>query len=310
MNAAIRALYVAAACSLLAQAAVAADYTFVSVTRAGADSTYFYDINNAGQIAGISVVGDVSTGFVYDRHTGNFTSINGPTGAVSTYAIGISDGGVVVGSYFEGSTNIGFIYESGAYTNFSVAGAASTDLRGISGDGRYVSGFYTSDAGSFFGFVYDRSTANLIELGRPMIVQGINSHGTVAGSLRSVGGSGSTPFLYDIGSNVRTDYGPAFDNYRDINDSGVVAGWGLRDGIGVGLVGLAGAMSPLIPFDALDSFAQGIDNAGVVVGGYSTDPDLLTSSAFIATPVPEPGSFALLLGGLLGLAVRRRRAAL
>ena len=282
--------------------AQAADYNISTYSRPGTLNTSFWGINNSGQIAGSTYDGTAFSGFVYS--SGTFTSLAGPTGSVENQALGISDGGVVVGSYFTGPTDpeLGFIYESGSYTSFNVLGATSTTLRGISPDGRYLSGTFDEASSSLNGFLFDRTNGALVRFGAGTIVQGMNSHGVLVGSffmgLR-------TPFTYDITTGIRTDYGPENDRYRDINDDGLIAGFRA----GTALVGRPGSFQNLAVAGAISTFAEGINNAGWVVGGY-TDATGMVDNAFIARPVPEPGSWALLLGGLaaVGVSTRRRRA--
>ena len=302
----LRALCVAAALGLLAPVA-SAGYKITKVTRAGVDNLEFLDINNAGLVAGTASNADYTarTGFVYNSHTGVYTDLTGPGGALSSVATGISDSGAVVGAYYASQTDpyasTAYIYEGGRYTDFNVPGAGSTTLRGISADGRYLTGAFDAN-----GFVFDRLTGTVFDLGYLAIVHGINSNGVAAGSIF---GTGRTPFLYDIASQVRTDYLPLTDRYRDVNDAGVVTGWGVRDGFAsnVTIVGSPGGTSALKVGGSFGSIGYGINNDATVVGLYFRRDD--ANGAFIATTVPEPGTWALMLCGLLGLtaAATRRR---
>ena len=296
-------LCVAAGLTLIAPAS-AATYSITTVTRAGFDQLSFWDINNAGLVTGFAVYAgnSVRTGFVYDSHTHVFTDLTGPTGAIGSFATGISDTGVVVGKYFTEAgppQGISFIYEGGHYTDFNVPGTMSTTLRGISPDARYLTGTYDDDN---LGFVFDRDTSTFVTIGDNMVVQGINGNGIVAGSVVA-----TTPFLYDIASHVRTDYTPLTDAYRDVNDDGIVTGFGYRDGFEqyVGIVGAAGGVSVLNVEGSFGTTGYGINNEATVVGFYNRADE--TRGAFIATVVPEPGAWALLLCGLAGLAAWRRR---
>ena len=213
-------------------------------------------------------------------------------------------GGVVVGSYFTAPTDpeLGFIYEGGSYTSFNVLGATSTTLRGISPDGRYLSGTFDEARSFLNGFVFDRTNAALVKFGAGTIVQGMSSHGVLVGSFFM---GPRTPFTYDITTGIRTAYGPENDRYRDINDDGLIAGFRT----GTAFVGRPGNFQNLAVAGAISTFAEGINNAGWVVGGY-TDATGMVDHAFVARPVPEPGSWALLLGGLaaIGVSTRRRSA--
>lgn len=291
-----------------AVAAAATHYDIETIDRPGAAYTSFWDINNAGLVTGHSLKpgAHIQTGFVYDSHTGVFTDVLGPSGAVGSSTTGISDAGAIVGNYWtsywtsvQSPTWHSFIYELGAYTEFSVAGASDTVLRGISPDNRYLSGYYTNATGSLFGFIFDRQASLLIDLGPDVLVQGINGHDVAAGS------DGFQPFLYDIASAVRTDYTPATGRYRDVNIGGIIAGFDVS-GYNKAIVGVPGGMLTVLePAGSIDSIAYGINDAGTVVGFY--DDDLGATRAFIATVVPEPGTGVLAVLGLVALAARLRR---
>lgn len=283
-------------------AAQAAGYNISTYNRPDTLNTYFWGINNTGQIAGSTYDGTAFSGFIYSG--GTFTALPGPAGSVQNQALGISDGGVVVGSYFTAPTDpeLGFIYEGGSYTSFNVLGATSTTLRGISPDGRYLSGTFDEARSFLNGFVFDRTNAALVKFGAGTIVQGMSSHGVLVGSFFM---GPRTPFTYDITTGIRTAYGPENDRYRDINDDGLIAGFRT----GTAFVGRPGNFQNLAVAGAISTFAEGINNAGWVVGGY-TDATGMVDHAFVARPVPEPGSWALLLGGLaaIGVSTRRRSA--
>lgn len=282
--------------------ATAATYEITTITRDGFDELGFWGINNAGLVAGKACNAgcSVQTGFVYNSQTGVFTDLTGPTGALGSWTTDISDSGIVVGAYYTNTGSTSFIYEDGHYTDFHLPGAGSTFLRGISADARYLTGDY--DGGN--GFIFDRDTSTFVTIA-PGIVQGINVHGVAAGSF-------IRPFLYDFVSRVQTYYTPDTDRYRDVNDHGIVTGGGLRDGYErpVAIVGAAGSagMTVLSVEGSYEMVGYGINNDATVVGYYRPLADANTIGAFIATVVPEPGTWALLLCGLASLAAWRRRA--
>lgn len=299
----LRILCFAAMLTLIAPATAAA-YKVTTITRAGFNELDFTGINNAGLVTGTACTALCSawTGFIYNSQTGVFTDLANPDGAIDSVPYGISDTGVVVVGGYTAGVHVGsFIYEGGHYTDFKLPGAFFTDLRGISADARYLTGSYDI----LQGFIFDRDTSAFITFA-DSIVFGINGHGVAAGIY--LGREERRAFLYDLASGVRSDYTPYLDRYRDVNDNGIVAGSGLRDGFEqyVAIVGAAGSASALSTYESLNSVATGINNDATVVGYYVRADD--TTGAFIATVVPEPGVWALMLCGLPGLAAWRRRA--
>jgi uncharacterized membrane protein len=304
-----------------------AGYVISDFSRPGTDQTSLFDINNSGQMVGYTVTGtglaSEFRAFVSDGSS--FTTLSGPAGARASYALGISDGGAVVGSYsnelsldVDGNLvfgpSMGYIYSGGSYESFNVAGATQTFLRGISPDGRYVSGYYSTTTIAGVGFVFDRSTSTLQTTSVAdsvfTIMQGINSAGIAVGSDILSSTPPSRPgVLFDIASGVRTEVnlaGAQRTVLRDIADDGTLTGW-FRDAAGdtVGFIGDLTDYEILAVSGAELTFAEGSNAAGVVVGSYQVDG---VFRAFIASPgaVPVPATLALvLLAAGLGAAARR-----
>ena len=91
---------------------------------------------------------------------------------------------------------------------------------------------------------------------------------------------------------------------RSIDDSGLLAGWFEDSGGRHGFFGSVLSFEQ-IDFSGADSTTiEGSNNARVLVGGYFIGD---VSHAFIATPVPEPATWALLAVGLSALAWTRSR---
>jgi uncharacterized membrane protein len=329
---ALRSLAVVLAGGAISAASHAAAYTYTTVLEPGASATAFWDIGNAGTIVGYShfgpLEGGAPRGFVYSG--GVFTPLTGPSGAIGTYAMGLSDSGTVVGSYYDTTfvedglllpgPQRGFVYTAGSYATFDVPGATDTQLRAISPDGRYLTGFHHSALAPVGqGFVYDTVSNAFTLLGAGgydlTIAQGVNDAGIVVGSDRQVDEEtfevlAQIAFTYDATTGIRTDVAlPGTDrtSFRAISAAGVVTGW-TRDAAGtVGFSGWPGALTPIAIAGAADTFAEGSNDAGTVVGNFRVGD--IAFVAFIATPVPEPAGAALLVAGLMVLALRRRRPA-
>lgn len=311
-------LFAVAACLALAAPARAA-YLMTEISVPGAATTSVWDINNVGTMVGHSSSGAGTTAFVRSSG-GDFTPLSGPSGATASTAAGISDGGVVVGSFFTGGGGgpgpaLGFIYAGGAYTTFAVAGADDTFLRGISPEGRYFSGYYSTAAQAGVGFVYDSLTgvfSTLSVAGSQLtIAQGINSAGILVGSDVLGGPPVTRPgFLYDIATGTRTDVnlaGAEQTALRSIDDAGLLAGWYLdAANVAHGFVGAPASYETIDFAGAEATFVEGSNNARWLVGSYRDAAGL--SHGFVAVPVqvPAPGMLALLLAAGLALPVHGR----
>ena len=293
-----------ALCAAIVFSATTAQATYIVVPLSvpGSTFTQLWGVNDIGQVVGGSSLG----GFVYSGGTFTFLpSIDG----VSPTAFGISNAGLVVGSYRTSPDNMskGFLYDGTSYSTFNVPGFSSTQIRGISLDGRYLTGV---DDTLNRGFVYDRVTLSLTLLQHPStgiaIIQGANSAGLVTGSFTGASGGG---VIYSVASGSTTVYntvgGITSPRFRGINDAGLISGFGTVGGITVGLVGsFAGGWQTITSPNGTDgTILHGLNNLGVVVGSYGG----ITNTAFVATPVPEPQTYALFLAGLAALLVTVRR---
>lgn len=320
----------AAALALLATAApaLAADYTVTLFDApAAGQSIQFFGVNNAGAVAGSLSGPGLSSAFVYSG--GTFTPLSGPAGALGAAALGIGNSGVVVGSFYDTTTTDpgtgetvaantrGFILDGGTYTVVEAPGAAGfTQLRGVSPDGRWVTGYGTDAASISQGFVYDRLTGSFTNLSLPTsritIPQGVSGSGLVVGSDIVLDGSSlSRPaFTYDLGSSTRTSI--SLDGYtrfslRDVDEAGRTVGWLLQAGMpAVGYVGELANPASFTTFAAGSgggTFIEGNNDAGWLVGSYTVGA---VTQAFLATPVPEPTPALMLAAGLAALGWRSR----
>lgn len=310
--------------ALVLGTAQAAAYKITTVAKPGAAYTQLWDVNNNG----IMVGNTNSEAFIYDGR--EFTKIESPEGITITSALGISDTGVVVGAADSDFTpGAGFIFDGTDYTIVERPGA-DISFRGVSPDGRYVSGLLVDENNTRAGIVYDTETGEITQIGiggridstsgdtfELTVVQGINSSYQLVGSRFAVDQATGSPvydsFIYDITTGERSFFeidSPRVTatRARDITDDGEIVGF-VGEGIGSGVFfGFAGYPDDVTFLDQplLSLLVQGTNNSGILVGTENS-----AVAGFIATPVPLPAALQFFAFGLagLGLTTRRRWAA-
>ena len=315
-----------ALCALLGAtlSASATEYTITTLPgTGGGQSLQAFGVNNAGQVVGsINNSAPGSNQQAYIWQAGAFTLLSGPSGALGTSALGIANNGVVVGSYYtalvdDGTGTLvpdtvrGFVLDAGTYSTVEVPGADFTQLRGVSPDGRWVSGYATT-AGVNQGFVFDRSTSAFTFLGvagsQFPLPQGISGSGVVTGSDIFLPPGGGVPpqrpaFLFDLATGTRTDYNfPGWTRaaFRDIDESGQIVGWlsGV-DSAGMplttGFIGTPTSWQTLAVAGSNNTTLQGNNDAGWIVGNYALGTEFY---AFVGVPVPEPSTTLMLAAGV------------
>lgn len=288
-------------------ASAATTYAVSPYALAGSISTRLWGLNDHGVLVG----SDDNGGFIDDH--GSITTV----GAAGTYIAGISNGGLAVGG--DGASS--FFYQAGVLTPFAVAGAEATQVRGISANGRYVTGVFTTAGGTSDGFVWDNLTSTLSDMVPPAgtqyaVVQGVDDNGVATGNV--TGGLGSVLFDSTTGTTrffTELD-GLGFLRFRAIDDAGDIGGWSFDGSDVVGFIDKPGEGAHTFDFGAAGgtggTYIYALNNLGQAVG-YDIDADGITHSFTVDTsPVPEPSSAALmavaLLAGCARLAKRRHAA--
>ncbi|MCV2370774.1 PEP-CTERM sorting domain-containing protein [Roseateles oligotrophus] len=277
-----------------------------ALNRPGFAETLPWDISDSGVIVGQSD----GVGFIYSA--GVFSSFSHPDATAGTSLTGIANDGTLVGIYGVGNPDDGkfqsFIYSAGSLSAFSAAGSSSTNIRHISSDGRYLTGYAEDVNGTASAFAFDRSSQKFIDLHVAgdlfSFAQGANIMGQVTGSFNRGGGVRGA-FIVDLNTMSRTEYltvdGLTYPRFRDINDSGVIAGFAS----GQAFVGRPGDWTVFPGVADSTIAAYGINNQGMLVG-YKSDNVTGAASGWVAAPVPEPATWALMALGLASLALRKR----
>ncbi len=316
--------FVAALALLCAGAVQAGPYRITTMDLPGGAAALGWDINNSGVFVGSGASGGVAVGYVVDA-SGAPTILSGPSGSMGTSAFGISDGGTVVGRYvypdpISGALTLsGFIYGAGgggSYETLNYAGSAYTELRGISPNGKYVTGFALMPSGEARTFVFDRIALRFIDIlvdSVLNIAQGVTDAGLVVGDRMSSSSGRSVGFTYDIRTGTLTDFaipGASDVVFRGINASGQIDGY-LFDDAGQEhgfVVGVASAELFDVP-GSVFTMLEGINDAGWLAGTYIDAAGL--THAFLATPVSEvsapPAMWLLSIAAAGALGTTRRR---
>lgn len=276
----------------------------------GAAAEMAYDINDRGQVVGnvFNPITRTRYPFLYDG--GHLVNPAAGLGTERGGAYSINEQGQLTGNigdrafYHDGTqsrfiplgdtvlsagvsindhgTVLGYARYSNDYYAFTYDGATFTRLPALPGGGNGFEPFAINNTGQIIGQEFFEETGNKAYLRRGGEVTelgslgggdtgayGLNDHGVVVGVSRTSAGSFHA-YVYREGA------------LRDLNDL-VLPGAAKRWELG-------GAMD--------------INDRGQIVG-YGTLNGV--QRAFLATPIPEPGTWALLLAGLAGLAVRHRR---
>jgi uncharacterized membrane protein len=315
--------------AIAAVSAAAADYKLTRIDVAGATRVSADDVNSGGQVVGHYAMSESDFGRAYVYEAGVMTLLAGPAGSSGATASGISDSGVIVGSYatgtyidpagnLQGGLSKGFIYSGDQYQTIDLAWAVETSLTSISANGRYLSGYGVLGNGAIQGFAMDRASGAvaLVGDGNPTsysVVGRINDVGLLLGDRRVLSANGSwwfSAFNFDMTTGQSVDLagvsGFPRTALRDMNASGTMVGFYGEPITYHGFVGTP-ADHQRFDFGSEYTILRGINDAGWLAGTAGELDG--TSYGLLLTPVPEPATAVLCLGGLalIGLSKRRRR---
>ena len=286
--------------------ALASDYTFQLVAAPTYTHSWGYGINNSGDI--VLSAGSNEASFRRDA-SGTFTEIL-YSGHTPTVALGINNLGVIVGDAYNPPTDsyIGFMRAAdGTFSNFTYPGAVGANggmqANDINDSGVIVGGYAvsSSDSGAFIR-LSDGQFRTFRFMDAPnTIAYGINNAGDISGQ------SSAGSFLrYADGTFLSIAVAGASETQAfGINNSGQVVGLYVDNGVHGFVRSSSGIFSFFDVPGAENTQPWSINDSGQVVGVTLVDG---RNYAFIATPVPEPSTLALLaIGGVaIGFIVRRR----
>ncbi|NRF71466.1 PEP-CTERM sorting domain-containing protein [Aquincola sp. S2] len=315
------ALLLAGAAFTLSPTATAAPvYKYTTIDVPGAVQTHVQGVDDSGAVVGAWLdAGGAWHGFRAQSGVvgGVVSTINYP-GAAYTDAFGIGSSGAVAGTASSvpqigsGDPAWGYLLASGAYTALVPPGAVQTGAFGVNGALTVVGSYRTGPPGTgYHGFVWSGGAFTTLDVpgADSTLPVGINDLGQIVGAVEAscTGCAPSSGFLWSAGTlTTITPFGATRSGAFGLNDLGAIVGWyGEGDELS-GYLWADGSFVPIEPPATLYAQASDINNAGVIAGTYADAAGVI--HGFVATPVPEPGSFVLATLGLgVAAALRRRR---
>ena len=281
-------------------------YVFTTLMVSGAVNTDAWDINNHGVIVGHYVAGNVTHGFVANRH-GGFMTIDAPD-AVFTQATAINDGGDIAGTYRLPNDSVLHAYlmrEDRSFTNIDVPSATSSLPRDIDMEGNVayeaiVAGHTTAyllTSGAYLNIEPPASFAG--DIVTFSYASGISKFGTIVGRY-DIAAQGARGYWLAHADQSHSDAAYTtlhFPNATSsaalgINKKGVIVGGYTKDGIRHGYVLIDNIYTTLDVPGCSSTIAGGamtcttprkVNSAGQVVGFYGAGGT--TVKGFFADPV-------------------------
>lgn len=258
----------------------------------GGQWSYALGINNAGQVAGISRMSDPSiASHATLWNGGTITDLGVPSGGENSQAWAINNAGQIAG--WSGTNTFGNSLEAGMWNGHSLDRMLLTNVhseaRALNNVGQVAGMTYLPNSlnGNFdvFHATLWNSGGSITDLGT--LSGATNSE---AWAINNVGQVVGTSYIGLNGHATLWNNTTVID-LNSLLDAGTVsAGWVLTE-------------------------ARGINDQGWIVGSAfnsitnETHAFLLSDTANVAAPVPEPEAYAMLLAGLglVGFTARRRK---
>jgi probable HAF family extracellular repeat protein len=273
-------------------------------------------INNSGQVAGeLATLG----GYRAFLYSGGVRTTLGTLGGNYSLAYGINDAGQVVGYSGTSLTSTfiehAFLYSGGVMTDLGTLGGYLSDATAINDSGQ-IAGYSVNAQNNTVAFLYSGGTMRSLGTlgGSQSFAYGINASGQVVGYSRNAGDTLILAFL-DSGG-VMTSLGTLGGGgsfATGINDSGQVVGadYGPNEVVASAFLYSNGVMIDLYSLLPVGSGWSSLNTANSISdSGYITGEGIIDGQAHAylldigsTTPVPEPGSLALVGIVLLAAAV-------